>query len=84
MLVLTNDSVCALDSPPRLLHVNNSALFVFSGPRDDEFAGKKFSFVRYTSIFAVIPNSEDFENAAREAGKLQAEIDKAAGSGLVF
>ncbi|CAM9611827.1 unnamed protein product [Ectocarpus sp. 12 AP-2014] len=54
------------------------------GPRDDEFAGKKFSFVRFTSICAIIPNSEDFENAAREAGKLQAEIDKAAGSGLVF
>lgn len=52
-----------------------------SGPRDDEFAGRKFSFVRYTSICAVIPNSEDFEAAAREAGKMQAEIDKVAGSG---
>lgn len=66
-------------TPPSILH-----FFFSSGPRDDEFAGKKFSFVRYTSICAVIPNSQDFENAAREAGKLQAEIDKAAGSGLVF
>lgn len=59
---------------------------VTSGPRDDEFAGKKFSFVRYTSICAVIPDSDDFEAAAREAGKMQAEMDKAAGSGggLVF
>lgn len=57
-----------------------------AGPRDDEFAGKKFSFVRLTSIFAVIPNSKEYEEAAREAGALQAEIEKAAGagSGLVF
>ncbi|CAM9179726.1 unnamed protein product [Laminaria digitata] len=56
------------------------------GPRDDEFAGKKFSFVRLTSIFAVIPDSKEYEEAAREAGALQAEIEKAAGagSGLVF
>eukprot|EP00903_Cladosiphon_okamuranus_P007982 g7704.t1 len=55
------------------------------GPRDDEFAGKKFSFVRYTSICAVIPDSEDFEAAAREAGKVQEEMNNAAGSGgLVF
>lgn len=56
--------------------------FVFlSGPRDDEFAGKKFSFVRYTSICAVIPDSDDFEAAARAAGETQAEFEKAAGTG---
>lgn len=61
------------------------SLYPSVGPRDDEFAGKKFSFVRYTSICAVIPDSEDFEAAAREAGKMQEEMDKAAGSGgLVF
>lgn len=61
--------------------------FVFwAGPRDDEFAGKKFSFVRYSSICAIIPDSKSFEDAAREAGAVQAEIDKVAGSGsgLVF
>lgn len=79
------------DPDPRLIFaVTFSALllslFFVPGPRDDEYAGKKFSFVRYTSICAVIPDSEDFEAAAREAGKMQAEIDKAAGSGggLVF
>lgn len=57
-----------------------------AGPRDDEFAGRKFSFVRLTSICAVIPDSKEFEDAAREAGALAAEIEKAAGSGsgLVF
>lgn len=56
-------------------------VFAFSGPRDDEFAGKKFSFVRYTSICAVIPDSDDFEAAARAAGETQAEFEKAAGAG---
>lgn len=59
-----------------------------TGPRDDEFAGQRFSFVRYSSICAVIPNSEAFEDAARSAGAMQAEIDKATaasgGSGLLF
>ncbi|CAM9840598.1 unnamed protein product [Ascophyllum nodosum] len=50
------------------------------GPRDDEFAGKKFSFVRYTSICAVIPDSQDYEDAARQAGKMQEDIEKAAGN----
>ncbi|CAM9895887.1 unnamed protein product [Sphacelaria rigidula] len=57
------------------------------GPRDDEFAGRRFSFVRYTSICGIIPNSQAFEDAARAAGKIQADFDKAAaggGGGLVF
>lgn len=60
--------------------VNFYPLF-FTGPRDDEFAGRKFSFVRYSSICAVIPNSEAYEEAARNAGALQDELEKAAGAG---
>lgn len=55
------------------------------GPRDDEFAGKKFSFVRYGNICGVIPNSKEYENAARQAGVQQEELRKMAGaSGLTF
>lgn len=54
-----------------------------AGPRDDEFSGRKFSFVRYSSICAILPNSEAYEEAARSAGALQAELSKATG-GLKF
>lgn len=63
------------------------AVSLLAGPRDDEFAGRRFSFVRYTSICGIIPNSQAFEDAARAAGKIQADFDKAAaggGGGLVF
>lgn len=52
-----------------------------TGPRDDEFSGRKFSFVRYSSICAVVPDEAGFEDAARKAGAMQEEIDKAAASG---
>lgn len=55
-----------------------------TGPRDDEYSGRKFSFVRYTSICAVIPNSEAYEEAARNAGAVQAELDKAVGGPAAF
>jgi hypothetical protein len=38
------------------------------GPRDDEFANRKFSYVRYTSICARVPDDDgSFEANARKA-----------------
>ena len=43
------------------------------GPKDDEFSNRKFSFVRYESICAVLPDEGgSFEASARAAG---AELD---------
>jgi hypothetical protein len=46
------------------------------GPKDDEFSNKKFSFVRYQSICAVIPDSSDFEAKARAAGDEALAIER--------
>lgn len=46
------------------------------GPKDDEFSNRKFSFVRYQNICAVIPNSQEFEDKARAAGDAEKEMAK--------
>ncbi|CAM9384785.1 unnamed protein product [Chrysoparadoxa australica] len=43
------------------------------GPRDEEFGNRKFSFVRYSSIAAVIPSSGALEADARAAAEISAK-----------
>jgi hypothetical protein len=62
------------------LETDSSATLVYVragiGPKDDEFSNKKFSFVRYQSICAVIPDSSDFEAKARAAGDEALAIER--------
>ncbi|CAN0211932.1 unnamed protein product [Phaeothamnion confervicola] len=48
------------------------------GPRDDEFSFRKFSFVKYQNICAVLPNSRRFEDDARAAAADKAAAERAA------
>jgi hypothetical protein len=57
-------------------HARCSCVLAGIGPKDDEFSNKKFSFVRYQSICAVIPDSSDFEAKARAAGDEALAIER--------
>eukprot|EP00612_Vaucheria_litorea_P000592 CAMPEP_0171459054 /NCGR_PEP_ID=MMETSP0945-20130129/4487_1 /TAXON_ID=109269 /ORGANISM="Vaucheria litorea, Strain CCMP2940" /LENGTH=147 /DNA_ID=CAMNT_0011984987 /DNA_START=124 /DNA_END=567 /DNA_ORIENTATION=- len=46
------------------------------GPKDDEFSNRKFSFVRFENICALVPESEEYEAEARAAGVQQLELEQ--------